>query len=488
MGTRASSPPLSLAVDRNTAGGSHAWRTLWITVAVIASLGAASHNPILTPASMLLWPLLIYLTWRSGEPPALMFVVAMHWLQAAAAIFYTDFFSASLADAFGGIELESATWLSLCGVLALAVGMRLGLLRAAPSRGEEIAAEGARIDIGKAFTAYGIAFVLSFGCAIAAARIPGISQPLIMLGAVKWVFVFIVGYAVLEQRRGYLLLGLVVTLELGVGFLGFFASFKSVFFVLFVALVTSPLALRGRRLLLLTSTALLLLLLGTVWTAVKSDYREFLNQGFRSQEVLVPVEERVGKLGDLLDGFNAQQLGEGFQTMILRISYVQFFALTIKNVPANLPYENGALWADAIKHVLTPRLFFPDKAAIDDSARTSLYTGMDVAGAEQGTSIGIGYFAESYVDFGPTGMFIPIALVGAGLGCMYRMLVIKARYKLIGGAIVTSITVFGASTIETSNMKVIGGVLTMFLVMGSLYWLFAHSLMNWLTGRTSSDK
>ena len=348
METSASSPSLSLAAEQQTAGGGHAWRTLWIVVGAAAALGAASHNPILTPASLLLWPPLIYLTWRPGEPPALMFVIAMHWLQAASAIFYTDFFSASLADAFGGIELESATWLSLCGVLALAVGMRLGWFRAAPTRGEEIAAEGASVDVGKAFTAYSVAFVLSFACAIGAARIPGISQPLIMLGAVKWVFVFIVGYAILEQRRGYIFLGLVVALELGVGFLGFFASFKSVFFVLFVALVTSPLALRGRRLLLLTSTALLLLLLGTVWTAVKSDYREFLNQGFRSQEVLVPVEERVGKLGDLLDGFDAQQLAEGFQTMILRISYVQFFALTMKNVPANVPYENGRLWMGAI--------------------------------------------------------------------------------------------------------------------------------------------
>ncbi|MFN2508810.1 MAG: hypothetical protein ABR589_08565, partial [Chthoniobacterales bacterium] len=142
------------------------------------------------------------------------------------------------------------------------------------------------------------------------------------------------------------------------------------------------------------------------------------------------------------------------------------------------------LWAGAIEHVLKPRLFFPDKAAIDDSERTSQYTGMEVAGAEQGTSIGIGYFAESYVDFGPVGMFMPIALLGAGLGLIYRLFVIKARYKLLGGAIVTSIMVFGASTIETSNMKVIGGVLTMFFVMGGLYWLFARSLMDWLTARS----
>jgi hypothetical protein len=463
-------------------------RVISICVAAAACLGLLSSNPFLSPASMLLLPLLAYLTWRPGEPPALMFACAMQWLQAAAAIFYANFYRSSLTEAFGGMELETATWLSLGGVLALALGMRLGLLRTGPPQPLEFAAEALNIDVSKAFTAYSVSFLLSLICTTVAVRIPMLAQALLFLGAVKWVFVFVLGYCVLEQKRGYFFLGVCVALEFTVGILGFFSGFKSVFFVLFVAAITSPAAWRGRRLLLLSGIAVLLTLLGSTWTAVKSDYREFLNQGLRTQEVLVPVEERVGKLDDLLTGFSTQQLTEGFETMILRISYVQFFALTMKNVPANVPYENGALWGGAVKHILTPRILFPNKPAIDDSERTSFYTGLEVAGAEQGTSIGIGYFAESYVDFGPVFMFVPIVLLGIGYGVVYRLFVVKARYKLLGGAIVTSVMIFGGSAIETANIKIIGGNVMALIVMSVLYLAGGRALMHWLENRTASDR
>jgi hypothetical protein len=459
---------------------------VWIVLALATIIGSLTNNPILTPVSLLLLLPLIYLAWRQGEPPALMFACAMQWLQAAAAIYYTNFFRSSLAEAFGGMELETATWLSLCGVFALAVGMRLALFRAGPPRVADIVTEGHRIDIYKAFIAYVVSFTLSLLSAMAATRLPSLSQPLLFIGTIKWVIIFMLGYCVLEQRKGYILLGIVVIIELVVGVLGFFASFKGVFFVLLVALITSPLAWRGRRLVLLCTISVLLALLGSAWTAVKSDYREFLNQGFQSQEVLVPVEDRVGKLQDLLNGFDAQELAEGFQTMILRVSYVQFFALTMKNVPANIPYEDGALWVGAVKHVLTPRILFPNKPAIDDSERTSLYTGLTVAGAEQGTSIGIGYFGESYIDFGPVFMFLPILLVGIFYGTIYRCFVIRARYKLLGGAVVTSILVFNGSAIETSNIKVLGSGLAELAVLSAFYFTIGPWLMRWLSNRDES--
>ena len=166
--------------------------------------------------------------------------------------------------------------------------------------------------------------------------------------------------------------------------------------------------------------------------------------------------------------------------MVLRVSYVQFFALTLKNVPGEVPYENGTLWLGAIKHVLTPRVFFPSKAATDDSARTSFYTGLDVAGAEQGASIGIGYFGESYIDFGPVFMFVPILLIGVWYGLMYRLFVIRSRYKLLGGAIITSILIFNGSVIETANEKVLGGGLIVLIFMSLFYLMAAPTAMRWL--------
>ena len=126
-----------------------------------------------------------------------------------------------------------------------------------------------------------------------------------------------------------------------------------------------------------------------------------------------------------------------------------------------------------------PRILFPNKPALEDSAITSLYTGIEVAGAGEGTSIGIGYMAESYVDFGPVWMFAPILLLGLFYGLIYRFFVLRVRYKILGSAIASSILVFGAYTIETSNVKTVGGNVSVLLVMSCFYFLFARKLMQW---------
>lgn len=456
----------------------HKWQLLISLGAMLWATQTA--NPVLTPVAIAVLSLVCVLLWRPGEPPALLFACAMQWLQAAAAIFYANFYRVSLTQAFGGDELSRATWLSLIGVLALACGMRLGLLRLRPSCGEELEKRTGEVNVVNAFAAHIFTFALALVAVALATRIPGLSQGLRYIGTVKWIFLFILASAVLQQRRGYFLLTISMLLEVSMGLIGFFASFKEVFFVLLMAVLTSSVSLKGRRLLLSITVALILVVLGSLWTTVKTDYREFLNQGLRSQEVLVPVDERVGKLQDLVSGIGWQQFVEGFEVLTLRLAYVQYFALTMVNVPSSVPYADGALWGGALKHIVTPRLFFPGKPTIDDSERTSFYTGLEVAGADKGTSIGIGYFGESYIDFGPIFMFVPIAVLGFLYGLLYRAFVLNARWKLIGAGIATSILILGAYTIETSNVKIIGGNTTALLLLTAFYFLFGRKANEWL--------
>src|SRR5207244_1025318 len=109
------------------------------------------------------------------------------------------------------------------------------------------------------------------------------------------------------------------------------------------------------------------------------------------------------------------------------------------NVPARIPHENGGLWLAAVEHVLRPRLFFPDKAEIDDSKRTNYYAGVRVGTSDKGTSIGIGYIGESYIDFGVIGMFAPILALGAFYGFIYRFFAQGLRPILIGFSIASAI-------------------------------------------------
>jgi hypothetical protein len=459
------------------------WRYffVWLGIIGLSVYGATSANGILTSYAIITLPIVISILWVRGEPPVLAFACGMQWLQASAAVFYTDRIGTSLTQVFGTHHLETASWLSLTAVLALAAGMRLALVRRSSSRQKLIEQEAAQVSLRKICIAYVISYVIGFEINNYAWLFPGFTQLLLPLAAVKWVFVFVVAYCVLEQERGYLLLVLMLVFEAATGLLGYFAGFKSVFFIVSVAALASPLALGVRRLLLVILAFCCLLAFGIFWSAIKMEYREYLNQGTGEQTVLVPMEDRAAKLGELADKFTWEDFDTGLDAMVLRVSYVYYFALALINVPDSVPYEGGALWGGTLKHVFMPRLLFPDKPILDDSERTRLYTGVIVSGSEQGTSIGIGYVGESYIDFGPTWMFAPILCLGVFYGFIYRFFAIRKTRILLGSAVASAILVFGAYTIETSNIKLVGGNLVAVLVLGGLYLAFSRPLHRWLT-------
>lgn len=454
---------------------------VWAVTLFAMGWGAFTPNPLLTPVAILVLVVCVKMLWRRGEPPILAFACAMQWLQAAIAIFYTDYYGISLQQAFGGPEFEQATLLSLIAVFSLGLGIRIALFRAGPSVFNRLRSDSLKVNVGGAFVLYITGFLVAAVAGVVAWQIQGLSQQIYALGTVKWFAVFILAYCTLERGQSYVFLGIAVLLELVTGVTGYFAGFKNVFFILIVVALASPFALRGKRLAIAIVAAVTLFFLGVVWTAIKTDYRAFLNQGSDQQVVAVSTEESLGKLGGLLSNFTWDGFSDGLDAMVLRLSYVNYFALTLINVPDHVPYEHGTLWLGALKHTVTPRLFFPEKAETNDSERMMLYTGVHTASDEQGTSIGIGYVAESYVDFGSRFMFVPIFLLGVFYGLIYRLFVLRSRHALLGSAITASILVFGAFTIETSNIKVVGGNVTVLVVMTVFFKLFARPVWSFLT-------
>lgn len=449
---------------------------VWVGAALLALVGLASSNPFLTSCAVLILPALMRLSWRHGEPPVLMFACCMQWLQASAAIFYSDCAGLSVNQALGNDASNFASWLSLFAVLALAVGMRVAMIKASPPQQEKLEHQAQAADIPKLAVMYAISFVLSASINAVAFKIPSLTQVLLAFTTIKWLCVFLICYAVLEQNRGYGYLVSLLALEFSVGLLGIFSNFKNVFFVLVVAAMSSPFALRGRRFVVLLMCTGVLLVSGVVWSAIKTDYRSFLSEEAVGPNGTISIERKFAKLSDVGSSFTWENFSEGLEALVLRVSYVEYFALAIEHVPSQLPFEHGALWSGSIKHIVTPRLLFPNKPELDDSERTKLYTGAQVAGQESGSSIGIGYVGESYIDFGPLGMFVPIFILGVFYGLIYRFFVTRARFNFIGSAIATAILVFGAYTIETSNIKLVGGNVVVLLILGSVYLTAAGSV------------
>jgi hypothetical protein len=373
-------------------------------------------------------------------------------------------------------ELETAGWLSLLGIVVLAVGMRTGLRRISGHIPAAATEQAGRLSAPRLFAAYLVGLGLSVALAAAAIGMPSLRQPLIALATIKSIPVFLIAWHAIQGRRNYHWFGLVFGIELLLGFSGFFSGFKN---VLFLMLVVTAGATSGSGRLSLSkiaaTTAVLVVLVG-FWQAVKTEYRQALNQGTGMQNVSMPLLDRYLFLIDQAEQVTPEEMALGFSAGIRRLGYIQYFAYSLRHVPRYIPHQDGDLWLGAIKHVFMPRFLFPDKPAIHDSRRTMKFTGQIVADERRGTSISIGYMGESYIDFGVFGMYVPIFLLGVYYGLIYRYFSRIRGYELLGMATAVSLLLYSAHLIETSNIKIVGGLTAGTIILSGLLLFARRSL------------
>ena len=256
---------------------------------------------------------------------------------------------------------------------------------------------------------------------------------------------------------------LVVAFEILQGFLSFFADYKTAFLVLALAYLTVQPKINFRTLTVIALIFGIVSVLAAAWSVIKIQYRDFLNAGSGRQAVVVSKTSQLSKLSDLMLGEGLARLPEGFDRLARRVEYTYFFSRVVDRVPTVINHANGALWGRAAMHVLTPRLLFPDKPGLtQDIFNTERYAGLKliVQGGRR-TEIPMGYMAESYIDFGSLGMFVPIFLLGVLYGAEYRYLITRRRYLTFAyGA--APVILISASQFETSAVKIMGGNLTTF--------------------------
>lgn len=442
----------------------------WVIYGAIAwTLSFLSPNLYLTFASLMALPVFVTMLWRVGEPPILFFCVAFQWLQVCTKVFHADVLGLSIEDYAMGWTISDAIWLSLIGLLVLSCGIRLALANFKPSIASRIRIEIESLSTQKIWYAYLAIYLVTFFGEQYIWLIPRLSQILLMVFQLKWVLFFMLALTVIGKKEGYTLLLAAFLLEVFSGFTGFFANYKQVFFVLAIVLMTFLRELNfkliGRLLLLVAAVGYL----AVIWSAIKQEYRDYLNQGTGLQVVLVPLSDRTSKLLDLYLEADWETFEHGVEALAERIAYVDYFARVLDMVPSGIPHAEGEMWSRAVKHVLTPRLLFPEKAAVvSDTEDTQRYTGYRLI--EQGgnvTTIPLGYFTESYIDFGRYGMMVPLFLVGLVWGFIYRYFLSTSRELLFGYSLVVAVLIT-ASTFEISTIKMVGGVLMGFIVLALL--------------------
>jgi nitrogen fixation protein len=445
-----------------------------------ALLGLTTVNPWLTAAAILTLPVFIGLLWRPGEPPVLLFAVTYQWLQVTAKLFQANVQGLPVAALAETETVVTVISLSLAGLVVLAGGMRLGLRRLPTVTTGKLSVELQKISVERAFVLYLAATAGSSALLGLAWSVPGLTQPIISLAGLRWAFFFLLGYVVLKKKKGYAYFLIAFGIEFITG-IGFFSGFKTVIFVsLLVAFATFG-RIDVRTLSWATVGAVLLFLLGSAWTVVKSEYRTFVNEGTGMQVVNVSRADQVNKLVSLVGGLSREDLAEGSEPLFARLSYVDYFGYAMEYVPEVVPHEGGELWKASLQHILQPRMLFPSKPRLpSDSELTMRYTGLHLASGAQGTSISIGYMGESYIDFGRYGMFIPIFIIGILWGLLYRYFLKHARFTSLGYGIAMSV-LLGAYLFEVPSIKLLGGMLMSFLIAALFLKYAERPVWRWLS-------
>ena len=450
----------------------------WIVMIVfIAALSLFSMNAYLTFAALVCLPLFASSLWRIGEPPILFFAVSFQWLQASAKIFDANIRGLTLQDYYVGWRIDDAIWLNLIGLVVLSIGTRVSLRHFDRDKSIDLAREVASMSIQKIWYAY-LAFVLFSLLAQNYIWIfPRLSQIMLALLNFKWVLFFLLAMVVLGQRQKLQWLLLAILIELLIGFTGFFAGFKQVFFVLVLVYLTY-IKVYTKKVILLSLLAVIVLgYMMVIWSAVKTEYRDYVNLGTGKQRVLVNVEERLDKIVELYTSVDAEMFYTGIESLAKRVAYVDYFARVLERVPGNVPHEEGKLWGSAIGHVIQPRLFFPDKSVLlSDTVFTEKYTGYQlIRQGGRDTTVPLGYMTESYIDFGPVYMYVPIFLIGFLWGLMYRYFLGTSTEVVFGYGIAVAVLI-NANQLEISATKLVGAILMGFIAMALLQKLFVPTV------------
>ena len=312
---------------------------------------------------------------------------------------------------------------------------------------------------------------------------PAITLVIVAFNDGRWAIIYLLFLTILMQRKGYTLLCLILGFEIFIGFMGYFSEFKTVLYALVLAVLSLP----GRRIasLLVFPVIIVGVVFSTYWSAIKMEYRTFLNKGSAQQVVLVSTSEKLRRLTELVSAVNSETVAVGIEATVKRISYVDLLGRAMAYVPTSTPHENGRLWRNAIQHVLVPRMINPNKESLDDSEITRRYTGMRIGGRDEGTSIGLGYMTESYVDFGRGWMSVPCLVVGIWLGVLYRFYLGRFFFQPLGASLLFVSIALNANTIAISNTKFLGAQVMMFVVYTPVLFLISKALQ---FGRSEEGK
>ena len=301
----------------------------------------------------------------------------------------------------------------------------------------------------------GISFLVLFRNSL-----PGISTLVVAFVKLKWGFLLVTFVYTTTFQESKKLFYVILLIEIFLGFTGFFSSFKDFIVVIVLGLLSVQIQLNYKSLVKFSFIFIIGLLFGLVWTTIKMDFREYLSGG-GGQAIVVSKTDAIGELLDAVSNVSFKDMGLATDALIDRISYIEFFSITLRNIPKYMDYEGGNIIKESTLFYFKPRIFFPNKPAIDDSDHTNKYTNLDLMDDGE-ASHSIGFMTDAYIDFGRVGMMGLLLILGLVMGWCMKILVIKSP-NMLWALIYIVPFYFLLSGYSFNMIKVIGNFITYFI-------------------------
>jgi len=450
--------------------GPRTW-SLGEIIAVSAIAGAAAYavdDWIAVPAIVILWLAWRYLRDDDGLP-ILPMAMTFQWVQVTVGIWYFAATGRRLAT-MDMSDYRPMVLIGLGCVASLVVGLVAGLniIRMRRATSPKEAERGATVPIGWRGLLILYVGVLALQGSIqeVAYQFPDFTQAILAFKFVHLAVLFIILRRLSQPVLRWHLIAAFLTLEVVLGVSGFFAGFREPLVMAVVALSEVFNARRPQHWIVLAAFVVAMLVVSLMWVSVKTGYRkEFDDETFAQSK-----SAQVNRMATLSTGWwqDQHEVTNDADKLVDRMWVVYYPALAVSRVPAVLPYTGGTLIWGALQHIVSPRIFFPTKAELqNDSDMVRKYSGVRVAGTEGGTSIAFGYAAESYIDFGQPWMFLPVFLYGVLAGLTYETLSTRIRHDELRAGLLAVIFWLALYLFERSWVKTIGLFGTLVIYLGS---------------------
>ena len=421
---------------------------------------------------------LFALLWRNNRPGILLFGFFMQWTQVVTYVIWMNYndFPMDRLSPHAGI----AVVMSCIGFVIMAIIIARGINTLPMPSLDQLRAAAKLINERKIFILYlgSTLFLSSIGFILGSTS--GLAQILVTVSSLKWIFFLIYGYVAWINKKNRVVLLAMILFEFSTALYSYFSSFKEAILFSIILSLTFVKMISFRQFFYSLIISVILGTLLLTWTAIKGEYRNYLSEGKREQTVTVSREDALTKMQQQIKELTWEKYQMATNMSLYRLQYIYHLALVMDRVPSVIPYENGNLWWNNISYVLEPRIFFPNKAIFEPTAKTNKYTGMHYQGLQGGAAFSLGYFGDGYIDFGYTGMFGPLTLLALFIVLIYRTFYSMARLNILFRYGLVNVALYNFIYFESDATFIFGRLLITFLVFWFMGKAIFPRLQRWL--------